>query len=122
MERNRVRSSDITDVATTGTVAVRDAQVLCFTAVLCSSLKLQGSSDGGSTYSDIAGSLLTGDAAVGHRLAIDLFRCKFDHVKVIMVGANATCVIERRGIPTVPPMGVSTTRNAYIVNPQLGTA
>lgn len=122
MERNRVRSSEIVALETTGVIAVRDAQLLCFTAVLATAFKLQGSSDDGATYSDIADSAQTSDGTVAQRNCLDLFRCKFDHVKVIMTGANAVCVVERRGIPTVPPMDVSATRNEYIINPQLGTA
>lgn len=122
MDRNRIKSSEVVAVATNGTIAVRDAQLVCFTAVGATAFKVQGSSDGGSTYNDIEGSAQTSDGTPAQRNCLDLFRCHFDHLKVVMTGVGAICVIERRGLPSVPPYDYVETRNELIVDPQLGTA
>jgi hypothetical protein len=125
VERSLVKSAEIKALADGDVIAVNDSQVLSFVAAYATAFKLQGSSDDGSTYSDIAGSAQTSDGSVSQRNAVSLFRPKFDHIKVVMTsvgGKTAVAIAIRQGIPTVPPIGFSETRNETIINPQLGTA
>lgn len=125
MERSLVKSAEIVALADGDAIAVADAQVLTFIGCYATAFKLQGSSDDGATYSDIEDSAQTSDGTVAQRNAVSLFRCKFDHVKVVMTsvgGKTAVATAIRQGIPTIPPIGFSETRNETIINPQLGTA
>ena len=73
-------------LANNGTVAMIGAKDVCFIFAGASAVKFQGSSDGGSTYNDIAGSNIVpaADGVVDADVIIVSFtECRFDHLKVV---------------------------------------
>jgi hypothetical protein len=83
--------------------------------------KLQGSSDGGATYADIAGSAMTGDGSLAQRAYVSIYRSLFDHLKVVTDAGHVQII--RRWQRMSPP-GAGFTLGAKVKNlidPQLGT-
>ena len=129
-ERSLVVNSDCQafefDTDTNPTVEVAGAVDVVIIAEGFATLKLQGSSDDGATYSDIEGSGTTGDGTLAQRAYISVYRSLFDHLKIV---ANAGHIqVIRRWQRTAPPgltNPVGTTaasRVKNLIDPQLGTA
>lgn len=126
MEVSLALNCDEAAILNNGTIAVNNAMDMCFVAQNCTAFKLQGSSDGGSTYGDIKGtsSLLgaagTLTASVSYMLS--LTRCRFDHIKAVFSGTNPTCTVIRRYIRQSPIVSLDRTKQVTIIDPILGTA
>lgn len=115
-------NGDLSVLATgAGGVAVNDS----FSLTLLSdgtALKAQGSSDGGSTYSDIAGTAVAGNGTTD-LISVTLMRCPFDHIRAVFSGGtNPKCFVVRTNNRQAPKVGLDRTKNKTIVGPALGTA
>lgn len=115
-------NADMTTQGTsaTGGVAVNDAFDHTVIFPKCTSGKLQGSSDGGSTYGDIAGTAFTGDGTICPSVSLE--RCPFDHVLAIFAGSGGIAIHIRQHLRNQPKVGLDRTKNKTIVGPALGTA
>lgn len=126
MEVSIAQNADINRILTNGVIAVDRAFDIAFLFTQCTSFKLQGSSDGGNSYADIAGtSSLMGAAGTytaGTAYTLSLTRCRFDHLKAVFSGTNPTCIAYRGGIRQSPKIGRDKTIQLTIVDPALGTA
>lgn len=125
MEKALINNATIDVVQNGGTVAINGAADVTFVAFGNNTFKLQGSSDAGATYSDIATSAMTSDTTIANRDAVSVFRSLFDHIKVVLDAGY--CVIIRHNL-RVLPSGHATTifakkaNTKIIVDPILGTA
>lgn len=126
-ERSLVINSDCQafEYNTPPVVAVAGAVDVVIIAEGFTTLKLQGSSDGGSTYGDIAGSSTTGDGSLAQRAYISVYRSLFDHIKVVPDAGHVQII--RRWQRTAPP-GLTrpegtgaTSRVKNLIDPTLGT-
>ena len=125
-ERSLVVNSDLQvfeyNTNTNPTVAVAGAVDVVIIAEGFTTLKLQGSSDAGVTYSDILGSACTGSGALGQPAYYSVYRSLFSHLKIVADAGHIQVI--RRWQRTAPvgltnPLG-SRTKN--LIDPQLGTA
>jgi hypothetical protein len=127
-ERSLVVNSDCQafEYNTPPIIAVAGAVDVVIIAEGFTSFKVQGSSDNGTTYGDIAGSGITGDASLAKRAYVSVYRSLFDHLKVIVDAGHVQII--RRWQRTAPPglvNPVGTTSTSLVKNlidPQLGTA
>lgn len=129
-ERSLVVNSDCQcfefNTNTNPSVAVAGAVDVVIIAEGFTTLKLQGSSDNGSTYGDIAGSGTTGDGSLAQRAYISVYRSLFDHLKIVADAGHIQVI--RRWQRTAPPgltnpVGTSAaSRVKNLIDPQLGTA
>lgn len=104
----------------TGGIAVDGAYDISFVFPKCTSGKLKGSSNGGSSYTDIAGSAFTGTGT--NVPSISLIRCRFDHVQATFAGSGGLCVIIRRFTRQAPSPSLDRAVNITIADPIAGTA
>lgn len=126
MEICLAQNADVERVLTGVAVLVDRAFDMAFIIAQCTAFKLQGSSDGGSTYNDIAGSstLLgaAGTLTAGVTYTLSLTRCRFDHVKPVFSGTNPVVSYVRQGIRQSPSANVVAGTQIKIIDPALGTA
>lgn len=120
------QNCDVQRIASGAAVATDDAQDLAFIIAQCTSFKLQGSLDGGSTYNDIAGSSTlvgaAGTLTAGTTYTLALTKCRFDHVKPVFAGSNPVVSYCRGWIRQSPKIGIDTTIQVKIIDPIAGTA
>lgn len=126
MERALSQNSYIDVLVTTGTVPVTGEQDVTFIGVGCTTFKVGGSTDGGSTYNDLAGTSITGDGTAAQRQVLSLFRPMFDHLKVTVGNGGSVVVIRRipRFVPEVRVLtgGSFAAYTKHIAAPTVGTA
>lgn len=103
-----------------GGVAVNDAFDYTVIFPQATSGKLRGSTDGGSTFGDIAGTAFTGDGTIVPSISLE--RCPFDHIRAVFAGSGACAVHIRQHLRNQPKVGLDRTKNKTIVGPALGTA
>lgn len=124
MEKALINNAKFAVVQNGGTIAVAGATDVSFLTSGHNTFKLQGSSDGGATYGDIAGSAMTSDTTLALATKMSVWRSLFDHLKVVI--DSGTCWIISRNLRTVPAGGATAfTKDAktkLLVDPQLGTA
>jgi hypothetical protein len=115
-------NSTIQTVASSSTgVAVNDAFDVTFVAPLATSLKVQGSSDNGSTYNDIATTAVTGNGTTDAP-SVSLQRPRFTHLRPVFSGAGSACCCIRQHLRNQPPASLDKTKNKTIIEPILGVA
>lgn len=99
-------------VLNNGVIAMLGAKDVCLFFNGCSAFKLQGSSDGGSTYNDILGSAITpaSDSNVAaNSYGVSITECRFDHLKVVVTTTgDFQCFAVHTGLRDVV-RGVGTT-------------
>ena len=123
-ERSLVINSDCQafefNTTTNPKVEVDGAVDVVIIAEAFTTFKLQGSSDNGATYADIAGSAITGNASLAQRAYVSVYRSLFDHLKIVMDAGH--CQVIRRWQRTAPPgLAITDTRIKNLIDPQLGT-
>lgn len=126
MEVSLARNADVQRILNNGVIAVDRAFDLCFLVSQATAFKLQGSSDAGATYGDIAGSSTlvgaAGTLTVTTAYAISLTRCRFDHIKAVFSGTNPVCMAVRSSSRQAPKVAIDNTVQLTIIDPALGTA
>lgn len=86
-------------------------------------VKVQGSLDGGSTYNDIAGSLVTAVTEGTDIAVISLTNCRFDHVKVVATTLSTIqCTVTKSGMRNTPFTGLNRAFVKVLGDPIAGTA
>lgn len=123
-ERSLVINSDCQvfefNTTTNPKIAVAGAIDVVIIAEGHTTFKLQGSSDNGATYGDIAGSSVPGDASLSQRVYMSVYRSLFDHLKIVMDAGHVQVI--RRWQRTAPPgLAITDTRVKNLIDPQLGT-
>ena len=125
-EFSLARNSVVTVAATTVAITVNDAFDISFIITNCTAFKLQGSFDGGTTYSDIAGSgTVLGAAGVltlGSPYVMSLTRCRASHIKPVFSGTNPVVTVVRRVTRVVPVNLPGTSAAVTLIDPVAGTA
>lgn len=99
---------------------VDNAQDLTFIIVGHATCKLQGSSDGGVTYADIAGSSTPSDGTDAQRAVIGMSHIPYDRIKVIFSAGK--CVAIRNIIRQQPVTNRNLTFTKFLTTAPLGVA
>ncbi len=118
--------AQITNVVTTGIVAVDNAMDITFIFTQCTAAKVQGSANG-TDYSDIEGSssLLgsAGTLTLTTAYTLSFVRASgFTHMKPIFSGTNPICTCVRRWLRQSPIITIVRTVQRHIIGPVAGTA
>ena len=125
-EISLARNSVVTVAATTVAIACNDAFDFSFLITNCTAFKLQGSFDGGSTYSDIAGSGsvlgAAGTLTLGSAYIMSLTRCRASNIKPVFSGTNPVVLVVRRVTRVVPVNLPGTSAAVTLIDPVAGTA
>lgn len=104
-------------------VLVDNAFDMCFIFSNSATFKLQGSSDGGSTYNDLAGTSMTCAALTDVGMMSVTRAVGIDHIKAVLTGTGHWCVAVRRMIRQSPivPTPNSTLLRRQVITPAYGT-
>lgn len=124
-ENSLALNSDVNRLATATGYAVNGAFDFSFAISQCTSFKLQGSTDGGSTYADIASTSTplgaSGTLTAANCYMLSLTRCRFTHIKPVFAGTNPSVIGIRRYIRQAPIVSLDKTKQYTLIDPQLGT-
>jgi hypothetical protein len=119
-------NTDMARLATATGYTVNGEMDMCFVISQCTSFKLQGSFDGGSTYNDLAGTstLLgtSGTLTASAAYLLSLVRCRCTHIKPVFSGTNPSVVLMRHWTRQAPKVSLDKTLQRTIVDPIAGTA
>jgi hypothetical protein len=125
MDRSLAKSSVIECGIGNATFEVNNANVMTFIAQYATAFKLQGSTNDGVSYSDIAESSTPGDGTLAQRQVVELYRPQFTHIKAVMTsagGETASVACIKSWNRQTPPADLDADFNVVLIDPILGTA
>lgn len=110
-----------------GVITVNGAVEVFLVVFGHNTFKLQGSSDGGTTYNDIAGSSCASDTTLAKAWGVSIYRSLFNKLKVV-TDTGYVVVIQRwlrmapqGGTPVPPNLFIKPSNSKLLVDPTLGT-